>query len=281
MLYESLPTPERPKLRPPIGIPVAPVSTLRSTVASVALHALVIALLIVPFAAPEVVRQITGIGGPTPAGGGGGGLRGNGGDRGGPPIVERLRFVQIAAPPPAPVTTTKPAIVPPVTPPVVKPPVVAPPVTPPAQTKAPAASTTPATSSVTAPVAGSGGGTGADGTLGSGPGTGGGVGSGVGSGNGSGVGANVGGGVTAAPAPTLIETFLPPNGVPKRDKGKTIVAVFDVDSTGRVVKVDFTQVSDGGYNRKLREVFESFRFRPAVKPDGTPIRAKTSFEYVL
>ena len=256
---------------------------MRSALASVGLHALVIALLIVPFAVPEVIRVITGAGGPTPAGGGGGGLRGSGGDRGGPPVVERLRFVQLATPTPPPPASVKPTVTPPIVPP--PPPVVKPPVTPPVSKPVPApavsAAPTPATSSVTAPVAGSGGGTGADGTLGSGPGTGGGVGSGVGTGRGSGVGPSTGGGVTAVPAPTLIETFLPPNGVPKRDKGKTIVAVFDVDSTGHVVKVDFTQVSDGGYNRKLREIFEAFRFRPAVKPDGTPIRAKTSFEYVL
>ena len=180
---------------------------------------------------------------------------------------------------PPPVPAIKPPVVPP--PPVVKPPVV-PKTAPPVQTPAiPNTSAKPAASAITAAIAGSGGGTGADGTLGSGPGTGGGVGSGVGTGQGSGTGPSAGGGLTAAPAPTLIETFLPPNGVSKRDKGKTIVAVFDVDSTGRVLKVDFTQVSDGGYNRKLREVFDAFRFRPAVKADGTPVRAKASFEYVL
>ncbi|GJG88337.1 hypothetical protein tb265_35180 [Gemmatimonadetes bacterium T265] len=283
IVYESLPTPDRPKLRPPIGIPVPQTSRLRSTLASVALHAAVIALLVVPFALPSVVREITGIGGPTPAGGGGGGLHGSGGDLGGKPVVERLRFVQLATPAPAAVP---PAVKPPVIPPVPPPPVVPPPVTPkpvPSKPVTPAAtsSTTPAASSVTAAVAGSGGGTGADGTLGSGPGTGGGVGSGVGNGNGSGVGASTGGGAAASPSPTMIETFLPPYGAPKRDKGRTIVAVFDVDSTGRVLKVDFTQVSDGGYNRKLREAFEGCRFRPAVKPDGTPVRAKASLEYVL
>ncbi len=282
MSYESPPVPERPKLRPPVGIPVPATPRVRSVLASVGIHALIIALLVVPFAAPEVIRVITGSGGPTPAGGGGGGLRGSGGDRGGPPIVERLRYVQLAAPPVPP--PTKAAVSAPVVtpPPVVKPPV-APPVTPPVSKPAPAATTTPApaTSSVTAPGAGSGGGTGADGTLGSGPGTGGGVGSGAGSGRGSGVGPATGGGTTANPAPTLVEMFIPPPGTPKRDKGKTIVAVFDVDSTGHVIKVDFTQVSDGGYNRKLREAFESFRFRPAVRPDGTPIRATASVEYVL
>lgn len=283
MLYESMPVPERPKLRPPIGIPApAQGSKVRSTLASIGVHALILALIIVPFAAPAIVNRIVdGAGGNTPVGGGGGGLRGMGGDQGGPPIVERLRFVQLAPPPAA---TTPPSVAPAIKPPVVPPPVKAPPAPTPAPaqpTPAPAASTTPATSSVTAPVPGSGGGTGADGTLGSGPGTGGGVGSGVGTGRGSGTGVGAGGGTTANYAPALIETFLPPSGVSKRDKGKTVVAVFDVDSTGKVLSVEFTQVSDGGYNRKLREAFEAFRFRPAVRPDGTPIRAKTSFEYVL
>jgi hypothetical protein len=36
-------------------------------------------------------------------------------------------------------------------------------------------------------------------------------------------------------------------------EGQDVIVVFDVDSTGRVVKFDFAPTPDGGYNRKLRE----------------------------
>jgi hypothetical protein len=67
---------------------------------------------------------------------------------------------------------------------------------------------------------------------------------------------------------------LPPSPVPKSIKGMRIVAEFDVDSTGRVVKWDFQETPDGGYNRKLRGLFSNLRFRPGVRPDGSPVRSK-------
>jgi len=59
------------------------------------------------------------------------------------------------------------------------------------------------------------------------------------------------------------------------------VAEFDVDSLGRVVSFDFTPTRDGDYNKKLREVFKSYRFRPGTRADGTPIRmkAQVSFDF--
>ena len=239
---------------------------------SAALHVLVALLFIVPLAVDRspIVPIEQGAGGPGPAGGGGGGTRGTGGDG------ERVRYMALRTPPPQPavataVTTPVPPVVPPVQPPVVQPPVVAPP--------APAASTDVATTP--APMPGVGGGTGSDGTSGSGTGTGGGVGSGIGTGRGSGVGPGTGGGTQANYPPTTIELFLPPLPVPANVRGFKLIAEFDVDATGRVLDVRFNETRNGGYNRQLREVLRSIRFRPGTRPDGTPVRMKAQIEYSL
>lgn len=121
---------------------------------------------------------------------------------------------------------------------------------------------------------GTGGGSGTDGTAGNGPGSGGGVGSGIGTGRGSGIGPGTGGGNAENYPPTAIEVFIPPLPVPDRARGSHIVAEFDVDVSGRVLSFDFTKTKDGGYNKRLEEVFRGFRFRPGTRPDGTPIRMK-------
>jgi hypothetical protein len=64
--------------------------------------------------------------------------------------------------------------------------------------------------------------------------------------------------------------------VPDRLKGTQVVAVFDVDSLGRVLSFEFEPTRDGGYNRKLRDVLRTVRFRPATRGDGQPIRAQGS-----
>jgi hypothetical protein len=69
--------------------------------------------------------------------------------------------------------------------------------------------------------------------------------------------------------------------VPAGVRGFHLVAEFDVDETGRVVGFTFTETRDGGYNRKIRDVLKSIRFRAGTKPDGTPIRMKTQIEYTL
>jgi len=57
-------------------------------------------------------------------------------------------------------------------------------------------------------------------------------------------------------------------------KGFHLIAEFDVDSVGRVVSFDFTQTRDGDYNKKLKDVFKGFRFRPGTSFNGTPKRMK-------
>ena len=222
---------------------------------SLTIHIGLLLLLIAPFAMAPDIREIAqGAGGPGPAGGGGGGNRGTGGIR-----AELLRFVQVAPPepPPAPTPPTLEVVPPPkleLTPTVPK--VEAP--------KLPVAS----------PMAGVGGGTGADVAGGSGSGTGGGVGTGVGTGTGSATGPGTGGGAQANHPPTAIEMFIPPLPVPASVRGFHLIAEFDVDESGRVRGLEFTPTRDRGYNRRLREVFEGFRFRPGTRPDGTPVRMK-------
>ncbi|HEY0997814.1 MAG TPA: hypothetical protein VGD77_17625, partial [Gemmatimonadaceae bacterium] len=250
-----------------------------STMVSLALHAGVIALLLwdfVPEGREHIARIALGAGGEGPAGGGGGGRRGTGGSPAATP--EKLEYVRVAPPPPPPVAQVAPPVttqvVPPVVPPVTPPPVV--------QPTAPAVQApVPVTGGIVSAVPGTGGGTGSDGSGGSGPGSGGGVGSGVGTGRGSGTGPGTGGGTQANFPPTPTEMFLPPMPIPAGARGFHLIAEFDVDETGRVVGFTFTETRDGGYNRKIRDVLKSIRFRPGTKPDGTPIRMKAQIEYTL
>lgn len=275
LAHESAGVPARPPYRPPIGLPGGKPKKLAGLLVSVFLHALILGLLLIPFARPEVFDLVTGTGGAGPAGGGGGGGGGANAKQ------ERLEFVRMQAPAqPKPEVVKPPAVVPPVVPPVVKPPEPQKPpveVTPPTEVHPPPVD---ATSLSTG--GGSGAGAGAGGGVGSGtgPGSGTGSGSGVGSGKGSGVGSGTGGGTGNAYPPTPTELFLPPLPVPSKARG-TIVVTFDVDSTGKVIDLFFEPTKDGKYNRKLREALAAIRFRPAVNAQGIPIRARTEITYSL
>lgn len=264
----------RPPYRPPVGIPLAKDRRVRGFVISVLMHLLLILLFIVPFTSPELLREVLGAGGPGPAGGGGGGNRGTGGS----PKTERIQFVNVAP-------TPKPAVIPPlVKPPEIKPIVPPPPVPPPTPTptqpQTPPKSTTPDATEARSAVVGTGGGAGNDGSTGAGSGSGGGVGSGVGTGKGTSVGPGTGGGPGSIYPPAPTELFLPPIPVPSKARG-TVVVVFDVDSTGKVLDLQFTPTKDGSYNKKLRDALASIRFRPAVNASGVPVRAKTEITYSL
>jgi hypothetical protein len=250
-------------------VPVGNQRRLRSLLISIGIHLLIIILLIVPFTSPEMIREVLGAGGLGPAGGGGGGNRGTGGIA----KDERLQFVRVAPAPPPPPLIKPPSVKPIVPPP---PPVVKPPQQPAAPTQPSANEAVEAKSAVT----GSGGGAGADGSAGAGPGSGGGVGSGVGTGKGTSVGPGTGGGPGTVYPPAPTELFLPPLPVPNKAKG-TVVVVFEVDSTGKVMDLQFTPTKDGAYNRKLREALVAIRFRPAVNAQGVPVRGKAEITYSL
>lgn len=232
--------------------------------ASVLLHALILFLVIGPVWVHDTLDAVReGAGGPGPAGGGGGGNRGTGGL-----VQERVRFIVPAPAPVAPqakveVPVVKP-VVPPPTPPQPKPEVAPTPVAP-VSAEAKDASL----------VSGVGGGTGSDGSAGSGPGSGGGVGSGVGTGRGSGVGPGTGGGTGKIYPPTPTNLVILPIPVPAKVRPYKLVAYFDVDEKGNTTLLSFNPSKDSNYNKKIREMLLEFRFRPAVRADGTPVRDTT------
>ena len=279
--------PGRPPYRPPIGLPVAPEDRWRGPLVSVLLHALVILLLALPVIldSPIFLEEQEGAGGPGPAGGGGGGTGGTGGVA--RPVEERIRYIEVAPEPAAVIPPVEEPILPPIVPPpVVPPPVIPPPepvpvpppepvveppppVVPEVKPEPAPPAVTPATSVVT----GTGGGSGTDGSRGAGPGSGGGVGAGVGTGRGSGVGPGTGGGAGNVHLPFAKTVLIPPTPAPNGITPYHVVARFDVDEKGNVLKFEFNESKDRDYNRKLRAVLAQMRFNPGTTLDGVPIRA--------
>ena len=261
--------PSRQRLRPLVGIPgVTPATNWRSTAASVALHVVIVLLILIPTFGPTIIDKLEeGAGGAGPRGGGGGGRLGTGGIFA-PNRPEQLRFVR---PPSAPPPALVPVLAPP--PEIKKPeekkpePQVQPPTpAPPAPAAVEAAATTP----------GSGGGSGADGSKGNGPGTGGGIGSGVGTGTGSGTGPGTGGGAAEKYPPTVTNLPILPLPVPGRVRPYYMVAYFAVDEKGNSRLIGFNPSSDGGYNKRIKEMLSEIRFRPAVLRNGMPVADTTT-----
>ena len=270
----SEPPVARPPYRPPVGVP-ARRDTKWAGAISLALHLLLLALMIVPLLIVHDALDATrGAGGAGAAGGGGGGSRGGARK---PYVREDLRFVHVAPPPPPPpVAPPKPnALVPPVpTPfPPPKPVVVPPPAVPPPTAAAPEAkiATTPVTVA-SGPAPGPGNGAGITGGPGAGPGTGGGTGTGTGPGRGSGVGPGNGGGEGTIFPPTAELLLIPELPVPGGLRGKTFTVHFEIDETGRVARVD-VDTGDSRYDRRLRDRFMQYKWRPAHRADGTPVAA--------
>jgi periplasmic protein TonB len=253
-----------------LGLPEKRENRAFGGVVSLLLHLLILLLLISPFVAPDEFQKILhGAGGKGPVGGGGGGHRGTGGQtRVAREHVEMVSLAPQAKPQPPAIKPPPPKLVA-VVPPDVKKPELKPELI--TMNPLPPVAAKPLD---VAPNVGTGGGSGNDGTNGNGPGRGGGDGSGVGTGRGSGNGPGTGGGVQANYPPSPTAMFLPPYPIPNDVKGFHLIADFDVDELGRVVSMQFTQTRNGGYNKRLDEVFRSFTFRPGTKPDGTPVRMK-------
>ena len=73
---------------------------------------------------------------------------------------------------------------------------------------------------------------------------------------------------------------LPPE-APERIRPYTIVALFDVDSAGRVLSFTFNESKDSDYNKQVRLMLRQIRFRPGVTLDGVPIRATARLEFIV
>ena len=275
--------PQRPPYRPPIGMPMGRGEGWRGSIPSILLHVLFVLALLAPaiVAKRTLLDAATGAGGPGPAGGGGGGTGGTGGR----PVEERLQYIDIA---PGAIPALIPEVTTPLPEPVIVPPpepVVTPPPPPPPTpiVDEPKVDVPPAAVAAAAPslVAGTGGGSGNDGTAGNGPGTGGGVGSGIGTGRGSGVGPGTGGGDGNIYPPLATVLPLPPSNPPERIRPYTIVAFFDVDEKGRVLKIEFNESRDRDYNRKVKAMLSELRFDPATTLDGIATRAVARVEFVV
>ena len=268
-------------------MPIAREEWWRGPLLSILLHALVILLLALPvfMSTPEFLEEQEGGGGAGPAGGGGGGSGGTGGTP--RRLEESIRYIEVAPEPDPVLPPLEPVVVPPVTPPVVPPPE---PVVPPPQPVveapppvAPEIKVEPVPAAVTPAslVNGTGGGSGNDGSLGAGPGSGGGIGSGIGTGRGSGVGPGTGGGAGTIHTPSVIQVFMPPFPIPDRIRPYKVVAQFDVDEKGKVLKVAFNESKDRDYNKKMRAMLGEVRFRPATTFEGVPIRATAVITFTI
>jgi hypothetical protein len=213
-----------------------------------------------------------GAGGINLPGGGGGGTRGTGGT---PSHQERVTYIEVAPTPatvPAPSVkepeVKKPPPTPRIEPPEVKPPDIVVPPPPVVETKV----TTVATLGSIDSLHGRGGGSGNDGTSGNGPGSGGGIGGGVGPGRGNGTGPGNGGGPGTIYPPNVIGLNLLPE-PPNKLRPLELVALFDVDTTGTVLAVQFKSTGDKGYDRKVQAALKELKFTPAVDWWGKPVRA--------
>jgi hypothetical protein len=93
------------------------------------------------------------------------------------------------------------------------------------------------------------------------------------------VGPGTGGGNAKNYPPTPKAFFLPPLPAPAALRGFHMTAWFDVDSTGKATLLRFTPSPDGGYNKQLKATLLAMKFRPAVRPDGIPIRDTVDVQF--
>lgn len=243
--------------RPPVGIPAPRENRLRGVVVSVLVHALIVALLLIPAVAAVIVhvnRQTAGAAGQRGGGGGGWGQH----------LQESLHFMTS----PAPTPTQTPPLKPPPTPPPKPPPAESPPV--PETTKVSEVPNEVGAGQEAPQGREQGQGRGQEG-QGQGPGTGGGTGPGRGTGTGNGTGPGTGGtGGTKIHAQT--DFFAIPAGVaPTRPRPFHLHAIFAVTVHGDATLLSVNKADDGDFNRQIRDALMETHFKPATLPDGTPV----------
>jgi periplasmic protein TonB len=73
--------------------------------------------------------------------------------------------------------------------------------------------------------------------------------------------------------PAVVALPILPLPVPSKVRPYRMTAQFDVDSLGNARLLTFNPSKDAGYNKRIREMLMEIRFRPAVRPDGRPVRA--------
>ena len=241
--------------RPPVGFPNAQDKRGRwqAPIVSIALHALVLFLVLIPAAATVqiIVRPSWGLGG-TVKGGGGGGQR------------EQVHFVlpatttpvarpMVRRPPPVPVRRVVPTPVAPLPNPQIA-----------------------TTEQVGAPPG--------VGTIGLGSGSGGGVGAGTGTGAGNGTGPGTAGEPTGHKLRAVLPETIPVGlDAPKDARPRHLTAIFIVAADGSARLVSFTPTSDGGYNHRLHDAFEQMT-RPkwqAAALNGVAVADTVAYDVYL
>ena len=228
-------------------------------IASILVHAALLALVIGGAIGGSIRLRAAGDGSDGPAGGGGGG----GGAR-----VSYIELPSVGAP--ASATAATPEPVPPVeTPPVEEAPVV--PVPLPSETAVAAAA------APTEARADTGRGTGAGAGPGTGAGAGGGSGGGTGGGEGAGAGLGTGpgtGGDSTGIIPPQLRNLVPPiaERPPRELRGQRINVTFWVSAEGLVDRIALDpEISDRGYREKFSEIVMKTRFRPARTRAGVAV----------
>jgi hypothetical protein len=212
----------------------------------VLLHAAIVLLLLIPLLKRDFARVLTVGESLTTRSGGGGG---------------RVAYITLPTPKaPARATVN-------VTPPLATPPaIVVPTPTPPPEIPPPTPEAQVAVAAVAVDSA-----AGAGATSGDSPGAGGGTGGGEGPGAGPGTGPGSGDRGTGR-AVQLRHQVIPPEDPPKALRGVELRITFLVDESGRPVRVEFDPpIQDKKFAQKLRESMLSYRFRPALGPDGRPV----------
>jgi hypothetical protein len=233
----------------PLGRQLRQRGTVRDWLLSAALHAAVVAFIILAGTTFEEVLGPPGIG---PGRGGGGG---GGGDR---TFVLALPAGMFAAPPPPPQLVLPSQLS--IQVPVIK--------VPEAEVHAPTAAELAAQA-----VTGAGPGQGEGKGTGTGPGSGSGTGGGIGSGTGPGVGSDSGGmGRIFPPQPQGI--ILPPTGRPAALAGVRLTVRFEISERGEVVGVEVDPpIRDRAYRNEFMDRMRHYTFTPASTLDGRPVRA--------
>jgi protein TonB len=234
-------------------------------VASAVFHLLLVTVLFL-FVRHDVAR-VLGAGDSLLAPGGGGGGGGGGG---------RVAYISL----PAPAATARVPIT--VEPSATTPPPVQVTATPAAVLPTPVAQSTTVPETAASVPADSLAGAGAGLGPGAGGGAGGGTGGGIGPGTGGGIGPGEGGGVggTGRPARLRQEVFPETKDAPRELRGLEIRVLFSIDAEGVPQRVQFDPpIRAGKFADKLKQTMLSFRFHPAIGPDGRP--TASTFPYRL
>ena len=82
-----------------------------------------------------------------------------------------------------------------------------------------------------------------------------------------------------AKGPVPTEMILPPTPAPPSMLGTFVEATFVIDPRGSIQHILISEPADREFGRRMADHFRQFRFRPAVRDDGTPTRGNYTFRW--